>query len=198
MGWQTRYVAREDPFKRCYDHTYPHDTHLLFITSQWYPHEESIRVPLIIQDPRMPDHLRGTMNDEFTLNIDLAPTLLSAAGINPPKYMQGRDIAQLYLGDYKTTAKNWRKDFFYEWSQGRPEDALGHGEYRWIPAVFALVRKDYKYFYWPQVGYEQLYQVAVDPFEEHDIINTTDPAKVAEIKARYYELKNLSQHGYKV
>jgi arylsulfatase len=92
----------------------------------------------------MPDHLRGTHNDEFTLNIDLAPTLLSAAGVSVPQHMQGRDIADLYLGDYEKKRKDWRKDFFYEFSQGRAEDAEGHESEDHIPAVFALVRKDYK------------------------------------------------------
>jgi arylsulfatase len=93
----------------------------------------------------MPDRLKGTLNGEFTLNLDLAPTILSAAGIPVPGHMQGRDIAQLYTGDYEANRKAWRKDFFYEWSQGRPEDAEGHENNRLrIPAVFALVRKDYK------------------------------------------------------
>jgi hypothetical protein len=92
----------------------------------------------------MPDHLRGTINDEFTLSIDLAPTLLSAAGVKVPQHMQGRDIAELYLGDYEINRKEWRKDFFYEWSQGRADDAEGHTSENSIPAVFALVRKDYK------------------------------------------------------
>jgi arylsulfatase len=92
----------------------------------------------------MPDHLRGTLSDAFTLNIDLAPTLLSAAGVQVPQHMQGRDIADLYLGDYKKNRKGWRKDFFYEWSQGRAVDAAGHPSEDHIPAVFALVRKDYK------------------------------------------------------
>jgi arylsulfatase A-like enzyme len=169
------------------------------LADKWYPHEESIRVPLVIQDPRMPDRFRGTSIDEFTLNIDLAPTLLGAAGVKTPSHMQGRDIAELYLSDDpEAVAKSWRKDFFYEWSQGRPEDAEGHGFANFIPAVFALVRRDYKYFYWPQLKYEQLFHVEVDPLEQHDVHNTTDPDLLARLKARYAELKNLSQGGYRV
>jgi arylsulfatase A-like enzyme len=92
----------------------------------------------------MPDHLKGTLNHEFTLNLDLAPTVLSAAGVPVPQHMQGRDIADLYLGDCEKNWKDWRKDFFYEYSQGRAEDAVGHASEDHVPAVFALVRKDYK------------------------------------------------------
>jgi hypothetical protein len=67
-----------------------------------------------------------------------------------------------------------------------------------IPSVLALVGKDLKYFYWPQSGYEQLFQVGSDPFEEYDVINTTDPATLLEIKSRYEHLKNLSQRGFPV
>jgi len=67
------------------------------LAEKWYPFEESIRVPLVIQDPRMPKHRRGTISDAWTLNVDLAPTILGAANIEPASFMQGRDISDLYL-----------------------------------------------------------------------------------------------------
>ena len=69
------------------------------LVEKWYPFEESINVPLIIVDPRMTPEHHGTINTEFTLNVDLAPTLLKAANINPSSFMQGRDIAELYLNE---------------------------------------------------------------------------------------------------
>lgn len=48
------------------DNGYFHAEHGL--ADKWYPHEESIRVPLIIRDPRMPPEQRGKTNAEFTLN----------------------------------------------------------------------------------------------------------------------------------
>src|SRR6056300_1645989 len=67
------------------------------LAEKWYPFEESIRVPLIVQDPRMPKNKHGTVSDKFTLNVDLAPTLMGAANIEPASFMQGRNIADLYL-----------------------------------------------------------------------------------------------------
>jgi arylsulfatase len=49
------------------------------LSDKWFPHEESIRVPLIVWDPRMPSSKAGTTNDELTLNVDLAPTILSVS-----------------------------------------------------------------------------------------------------------------------
>jgi arylsulfatase A-like enzyme len=53
----------------------------------------------------------GTRNDEFTLSIDLAPTtMLGAAKISPSDFMQGRDLANLYLQDKGLEPVRWRQD----------------------------------------------------------------------------------------
>ncbi|MFM7242599.1 MAG: sulfatase-like hydrolase/transferase, partial [Planctomycetaceae bacterium] len=54
------------------DNGYLHGEHGL--ADKWYPFEESIRVPLIVVDPRMPADERGTVDDALALNVDLAPT----------------------------------------------------------------------------------------------------------------------------
>lgn len=77
------------------DNGYFHAEHGL--ADKWYPHQESIRVPLIVHDPRMPTNRSGQTNDQFTLNADLAPTILAAANIAAPSRMQGRDFAPLYI-----------------------------------------------------------------------------------------------------
>lgn len=63
-----------------------------------------------------------------------------------------------------------------------------------VPSSEALVRKDYKYMYWPDFSFEQLFDLGSDPGELEDIFNSTDPAiaKVrANMKKRFEELKNL-------
>ncbi len=159
------------------DNGYFHGEHGL--ADKWYPHQESIRVPLIVRDPRMPAANRGGTNDDFTLNVDLAPTILAATGIKAPATMQGRDLAPLYLAAEKPA---WRSEFFYEHA------VIGRVDF--IPASEALVRKDWKYFYWPDFKLEQLFHVAEDPFEENDLAK--DPAqatRLAGMRARFAELK---------
>jgi len=46
-------------------------------------YEESIRLPLLVRYPKIVK--AGTVRDEFALNIDLAPTLLSLAGVAVPQ-----------------------------------------------------------------------------------------------------------------
>ena len=159
------------------DNGYYHGEHGL--ADKWYPHQESIRVPLIIHDPRMPGTIRGTTRDEVTLNVDLAPTILAAAGIARPERMQGRDLAPLYLGAEKP---GWRTEFFYEHPTIKSVD--------FIPSSEALVRRDWKYLYWPDFGLEQLFDLAADPREENDLAK--DPAQAArlvEMRGRFAALK---------
>jgi arylsulfatase len=162
------------------DNGYFHGEHGL--ADKWYPYEESIRVPLIVRDPRMHAAKRGATPigrtvDARTLNIDLAPTILTAAGIAPPAGMQGRDIAPLYL-DAQPPA--WRTEFFYEHPMLTSRD--------FIPASEAIVRDDgihqWKYIVWPdwidEPRSEQLFELANDPREEHDL--AADPAYAAKLK----------------
>ena len=159
------------------DNGYFHAEHGL--ADKWYPHQESIRVPLIVRDPRMVGAKHGQTNDDFVLNVDLAPTILAAAKIAAPPKMQGRDLAPLYLAAQKPA---WRTEFFYEHATIRNTN--------YIPSSEALVRKDWKYFYWPDFKVEQLFHVSADPQEENDLI--ADPAqkeRLTEMRGRFAELK---------
>lgn len=163
------------------DNGYYHAEHGL--GDKWYPHQESIRVPLIINDPRMPKEKQGATNEDFTLNVDLAPTILSATGIEAPQNMQGEDIAPLYLA---AESPEWRSEFFYE------HPTLGNVNF--IPASEALVRKDYKYFYWPEHKVEQLFHIKTDPIEEVDLVKDPEHAEVlAEMRTRFAELKSAAR-----
>ncbi len=159
------------------DNGYYHGEHGL--ADKWYPHQESIRVPLIIRDPRMPENLRGKTDDHFALNVDLAPTILGATGIKAPATMQGRDLDALYSGK---PADDWRSEFFYEHAIIKDKT--------FIPASEALVRKDWKYFHWPDFDREQLFHIAEDPFEENDVVKASENATVLnEMRERFKELK---------
>jgi arylsulfatase len=159
------------------DNGYYHAEHGL--ADKWYPHQESIRVPLIVRDPRLPQRLHGQTNDDFVLNVDLAPTILAAAGITAPTRMQGRDFSPLYLAAEKP---DWRTEFFYEHATIRNTN--------FIPSSEALVRKDWKYFYWPDFQREQLFDLQADPREENDLAAApAQQARLAEMRHRFAELK---------
>lgn len=124
------------------------------LADKWYPYDEAIRVPLVIRDPRLPAGRRGMTRDEYVLNIDVAPTIVAAAGQRVPAVMQGEDVAPLYL---QASPPQWRDGFFYE----HPV-VLGRDR---IPASQAVVRADWKYVEWPDFDHRQLFDLAADPGE---------------------------------
>lgn len=129
---------------------------------KWYGHELSIRVPLIIYDPRQPAW-HGRTTDQYTLNIDLAPTLLTFAGVLVPNRMQGRSLTSLMNNRDGGPAKTpWRNEFYFE----HPIN---------IPAVFipqseGVLSADRKYVHYynvrqPADTYEEVYNLKSDPQE---------------------------------
>ena len=122
---------------------------------------------------------RGQTNDDFALNVDLAPTILAATGLKAPATMQGRDLAPLWLAAEKPA---WRTEFFYEHATIKNT--------AFIPSSEALVRKDAKYFYRPDFKQEQLFDLLADPSEENDLIAAPAQAeRLAEMRRRFAELK---------
>ena len=61
-------------------------------------YDSGLRVPMMI---RFPKSMYAGYTNEMISFVDLAPTILSLAGIKPPEYMQG----QAFLGQYKTGNK---------------------------------------------------------------------------------------------
>ncbi len=139
------------------------------LADKWYPYEESIRVPLIIHDPRLPANQRGIRRDEMVLNIDLAPTAITAAGLTVPGRVQGKDLSPLYLsGD----CPDWREEFLHEHPTITSKNR--------IPKSQAVVRRDFKYAFWPEWDYEQLFDLRLDPTEKVNKVN--DPAYAAKLE----------------
>jgi arylsulfatase len=163
------------------DNGYFHGEHGL--ADKWYPYQESIRVPLIVCDPRLDKKKRNAVNDEFVLNIDIAPAIIKAAGQNIPGCMQGEDFSVLYL---KNSSSNWRRDFYYE-------HPFVTNEQR-IPSSEALVTHSGKYILWPFYNYEEFFDLLKDPFEQHNAISDTRSAEeLKAMKKRFQELKEKAQ-----
>jgi arylsulfatase A-like enzyme len=74
------------------------------------PHESSIHIPLIIEGPGFN---RGIEIPELVSQVDLTPSLLTAAGVPVPSSMQGRSF--LPLLDRKT--EGWRNETYFEMAE---------------------------------------------------------------------------------
>ncbi len=130
---------------------------------KWYPHEVSIRVPLLIYDPRAPAGTRGTRRNEMALNIDVAPTLLDLAGAPIPEATQGRSLAPLVRGERPA----WRSEFYYEHLYTPPASLRIS-----IPQSEAVRTERWKYLRFVEVDppREEMYDLASDPDEARNLI----------------------------
>lgn len=78
---------------------------------KWTHYEESLRVPLIIRDPRVETALQSRVSDSMVLNIDVPRTLLDIADVPVPQHYQGRSLVSHINGE---EPELWRQEFFCE------------------------------------------------------------------------------------
>jgi arylsulfatase A-like enzyme len=158
-------------------------------------YDPSIRVPLILFDPRLPDAQRGRRVPELVVSPDVAPTLLELAGLAASSAMEGRSLLPLLHAE----RTDWREDFLCE-------NLLLLQNY---PQIQAVRTRSWKYIrYWPMaplpadyrdvlnVGrtesippYEELFQLDQDPLEQRNL--ASEPAhreRLLALRARCSEL----------
>lgn len=136
------------------------------LEGKWYGHEESIRLPLVIYDPRLEKPIKKI--DEIALNIDLTSTMLDYAGIRQLEKMQGESLRPLMEGK----KIKWRQEFLYEHLMNLDKK----GWYVYIPQTEGLVTKRYKYMRYFVNNqshtpiYEELFDIKKDPYEKKNLI----------------------------
>ena len=146
----------------------------------WQLNEESMRIPLIICDPRTQGGSRAAI-EEMVLNIDLAPTILALAGLPRPQNIQGQNLLPLIEG----TIDDWRDEFFCEHRFDHPGMAKSEGvrTKRW---------KYIRYFEQNPV-YEELYDLESDPHESQNLAGGPSvAAQLTEMRLRCTELSQMA------
>lgn len=143
---------------------------------KWYGHEESLRIPLILFDPRTPAGERGKHCQAMTLNIDLQPTLLELAGIKSATAAHGQSI----LGPARNPHAEGRSVWYLE------HRFPNHG---WIPSSEGIRTKRWKYIRYTDVAapYQELYDLKNNPTETTNLIGNPQYRRQQEPLARYCE-----------
>lgn len=153
------------------------------LADKWYPYEQALRVPLIIHDPRLPQSERGTTRDVVALNIDVAPTVISAVKFEFPSVIQGNDLSKAYL---QPVPKDWRTEFFYEHPTITNRDR--------IPSSQGVIGPRYKYIVWPEWDHEQLFDLEKDPSEKQNLVERPEYQQVLQDQRhRFQEWKSRVQ-----
>jgi N-acetylglucosamine-6-sulfatase len=120
-------------------------------------YEPSIRVPLFAHCPALTRGAR--VREEMTLNLDIAPTILEAAGVQIPSSIQGRS----FLGLIRGKDIPWRKEFLYEyfWERAYPQ----------TPTVLGLRSDQYSFMRHHGIwDLYELYDIRKDPDQMHNLL----------------------------
>ena len=148
---------------------------------KWLAYEPSIRIPLIVSDPRISGAAGGLRVDRLVLNLDLPETILDLAGVEIPAVMQGRSLVPFLHGENP----EWRSDAFLEHTWTRPPQYV-------IPRHESLRTDHLKYIHYIDDGREELYDLGVDPDEGVNLAG--DPAwsdELQVLRQRTVELRDL-------
>jgi N-acetylglucosamine-6-sulfatase len=139
-------------------------------------YETSMRVPMLVQCPALIK--AGTVVNEMVANIDVAPTILEAMGLQQPAHMDGRSFLSLAEGK----SIPWRDQFLYVyyWEKNFPQ----------TPTTFAIRSDRYKYItYYGLWDSDELYDLRNDPEESNNLLN--DPAHKKQAKLMENQLYKM-------
>lgn len=130
-------------------------------------YEESIRVPMLMQCPEL--FKGGAKMSQVVANIDIAPTILEAAGLKASDTMDGNSFLPLAQG----RPIPWRDHLLYEyyWERNFPQ----------TPTMHALRGDQYKYIRYQGLwDLDELYDMKADPLETRNLCYVPEYQEVAE------------------
>lgn len=128
--------------------------------------EGGIRVPMILRWPA--GVAAGSLSSEPVILMDVAATLLAAAGIEPDQDMDGLDLLHAGAAAPESRTLYWRTDL-----PGEGAD--------WRPRAQRAVRRGKSKYLWDG-GVEFLYDLEKDPGERDDL-GYRNPELLAELRA---------------
>jgi arylsulfatase A-like enzyme len=138
-------------------------------------YEESCKVPFLVYCPEICKG--GATISKMIQNIDVAPTILSAAGLQAPATMPGKSIIPLLQGD----SSSWRDKIFYEY--------YWEYDFPMTPTVFGIRTDKFKYIrYYGIWDTNELYDLEHDPNEMNNLI--ANPVYADTVKKMANELWN--------
>jgi N-acetylglucosamine-6-sulfatase len=140
------------------DNGFFHGEHRL-VRGKRYPYEPAVRVPLMVRGPGITP---GTRSGELVANHDLAPTVLSLAGVRASRRMDGRPLDRFWSEPTRRTRRPVMLSAYGDLSQGTADPSLDQF-YRGIrlgPYKYVLHRD----------GSHELYDLVRDPHELRNVI----------------------------
>ncbi|MEM0924908.1 MAG: sulfatase-like hydrolase/transferase [Planctomycetota bacterium] len=158
------------------------------LAGKWSHFEESLRVPLVIFDPRVPEARRGQVVKETALNVDLPATFLEWAGQKVPERYQGRSLLPVLEAATEGRAlADWRQDSFHEHFAVRNR----------IPPFEGIRNERFKYAHYFDHGMEFLHDLQNDPDELVNLASDPQHREVLE-SMRHRTNERVQELGGKI
>ncbi len=117
------------------------------------PYEESIKVPLIVRGPSVPE---GLTRKQLVASTDWAPTIADWGGARPPEFVDGRSLKPLLS---ETPPPDWRERMLVEYWHAHPFSGL-------------LTASGQRYVEYDN-GEKELYDLRKDPYQLANRIDQT-------------------------
>ena len=156
-----------------------------------FVYEEDIRVPMVVRGPGVP---AGQRIEAIVLNNDFAATFAEIAGIEAPESVDGRSFLPLFADP----GQPWRESFLIERRQLETQyvdlaERLGMtpNEIDQAAQYDAIRTREWIYAEYG-TGERELYDVAHDPHQLDNVVETADPALVAALAARLAGLRTCA------
>ncbi|WP_242085558.1 sulfatase-like hydrolase/transferase [Aestuariivivens sediminis] len=153
------------------------------LAGKWLMYDNSIRVPLIVYDPRVDKHQDI---DEMALNIDVPSTIADIAGIKSPDTWQGKSLMPIVKQETK--------------SINRDTILIEHiWDFVSIPPSEGVRTEEWKYFrYVNDKTVEELYNLKKDPREINNLIGNKKFKDVADkLRSKTDELIKKFSNAYR-
>lgn len=147
---------------------------------KWTHYDESLRVPLIIYDPRMSTKDTGKTSDKTALNIDISATILDIAGVSIPQLYQGKSLLPILNNEEIET---WRESFLIEHRMENDK----------IPKYVGIHEQRYVYvnYYEQNPPYEYLHDLQKDPDQLENLKNNPNYIEVLQnMRSKCESLEN--------
>ena len=132
------------------------------LAGKWLMHENSLRVPLMIYDPRVNKH---SDVEDMVLNIDVTKTILDIAGIEAPKEYQGKSLLPYVNGTKVAKTESVLVEHLWDFNP--------------IPSSEGVRTEKWKYFRYRFIKTpEELYDLENDPLETNNLASNPEYKEV--------------------
>ena len=142
-------------------------------------YDESFKTPLLVRWPGVVE--AGSVSDAMVQNLDFAPTLLHAAGLDTPDDMQGESLMPLLTGE-----GSWNRNAVYYHYYEYPSEHM-------VKRHYGIVTREYKltHFYY-DIDEWELYDRLNDTAEMRNVYH--DPAYQDVVDSLHQELADLREY----